>query len=79
MAQLVERSYTTPYVRGSNLVIRKIYIERLLSTVMKNETKEKRPGMVRVFKQMKNYFILIKTHLTQYSIAKMDQTILVFF
>ena len=35
--------------------------------------------MVRVFKQMKNYFILIKTHLTQYSIAKMDQTILVIF
>ena len=35
VAQLVERLPLTPQVRGSNPAISKIYIERLLSTVLK--------------------------------------------
>ena len=35
VAQLVERSFPTPEVCGSNPVNGKIYIERLLSTVLK--------------------------------------------
>ena len=35
VAQLVERSLLTPEVRSSNLAIGIIYIERLLSTVLK--------------------------------------------
>ena len=43
MAQLVERSFPTPGVHSSNSVIGKTYIEQcLLSTVFKDENKEKR-------------------------------------
>ena len=35
VAQLVEQSHPTPEVRGSKIVIGKIYIEHLLSTVLK--------------------------------------------
>ena len=35
VAQLVERSLPAPDVRGSNPVDGKIYIERLLSTILK--------------------------------------------
>ena len=41
VAQLVEQSLPTPEVRGSNLVIDKLYITFILSTVVKNENKEK--------------------------------------
>ena len=49
MAQLVEQSLSTPEVRGSNPVNGKIYIERLLSTVLiiemaKVQEKEARNG-----------------------------------
>ena len=40
MAQLVERWIWTPEVGGSIPVIGEIYIEHLLSTVLKNENKE---------------------------------------
>ena len=43
MTQLAERSLLTPEVRGSNPVIGKIYIAHFsLSTVLKDESKEKR-------------------------------------
>ena len=35
VAQVVEQSLPTPEIRGSNPVIRKIYIEHLLSIVLK--------------------------------------------
>ena len=58
VAQLVERLLLTPEVCGSNPVIGKIYIERLLSTILKlEETKrnenKKRPGMA-LFKTFLN-------------------------
>ena len=40
MAQLVEQSLPIPKVRGLNPVIDKIYIEHLLSTVLKRRKKE---------------------------------------
>ena len=45
VAQLVERSRPTPEVRGSNPVSGKIYIECLLSAVLKDEKRKKRPEM----------------------------------
>ena len=41
MAQLVEQLLPIPEVRGSNPVIAKIYIEHLLSALMKDENTEK--------------------------------------
>ena len=41
VAQLVERLLLTPEVRGSNPVIGIIYIERLLSTVLKRQKERK--------------------------------------
>ena len=55
VAQLVERSLQTPEVRGSNPAIGKIYIEQLLSTVLKIEA-----GNGHFWKQM---FILPPTPL----------------
>ena len=40
LAQLVKRSLPTPEVRGSNPLIGKVYIERLLSTATKIKKKE---------------------------------------
>ena len=40
VAQLVKRSLSIPEVQGSDPVIGKIYIERLLSTVLKIKKKE---------------------------------------
>ena len=37
VAQFVERSLTFPKVQGSNPVIGKIYVEHLLSTVLKGQ------------------------------------------
>ena len=49
VAQLAERLLPTLEVRGSNSVIRKIYIEHcLLSTVLKRRKKKKRPGMAQL-------------------------------
>ena len=42
LAQLVERWLNTPEVRGSNPVMRKNYIEHLVSPVLKDENKGKR-------------------------------------
>ena len=42
MAQLVEWSLLTPEVCGSNQVIGKIYIELLLSTVLKRRKKKRK-------------------------------------
>ena len=45
MTQLVEQPLLTPKIRGSNPVIAKIYVERLLSTVLRKRSKEKRRAM----------------------------------
>ena len=47
MAQLVERSLLIPKVRGSNLVIGKIYVGHLFTVncIEKTKIKKKRPGM----------------------------------
>jgi len=54
VTQLVERSLLTPEVRGSNPVIGKMYIERLLPTVLefeKTKLKEKKmPGIAHLKK-----------------------------
>ena len=50
--QLVERSLPIPVVRSSNPVISKIYIEHLLSTVLKRlKLRKKRPRMSHFFKK----------------------------
>ena len=52
VAQLVERSLPVPEVCGSNLVIGKIYIEHLLSTVLtRRKIKKKRPGIAHFLKK----------------------------
>ena len=45
MTQLVERSLTTPDVRGLNPVIGEIYLIHLFTINLKDENKEKAPGM----------------------------------
>ena len=55
VAQLVERLLPTPEICGSNPVIGKIYIEHLLSTILKFEKtkriKEKRGREWSIFKK----------------------------
>ena len=52
VAQLAKLSLPSPEVRGSNLVIGKVFIEYcLLSTVLKNEDKEKEAGNGPFFKK----------------------------
>ena len=68
VAQLVEQSLPTPEVRSSNPVIGKIYIEHLLSTVLKFEKtkiEEKEAGNGPFKKQ---YFHL--TTLSSYKFVK---------
>ena len=44
VAQLVDQSLPTPEIRNSNPVIGKIYIERLLSIVLKKRKEEAENG-----------------------------------
>ena len=76
-AQLVERSLSTPEDRGSNPVIGNLYIERLLSTVLKRWKQRKKEAeiiacwwqrrYIRAFfnSQRKSLTVGIGTYLTQ--------------
>ena len=56
VAQLVERLLPSPEVRGLNPFIGKIYIERLLSTVLKRQNKEERDREWLLFRSIFSHF-----------------------
>ena len=56
VAQLVERFLLTAEVCGSNPVMGKIYVQFLLSTVLRRQNKEKRGREWPILKKIKSVF-----------------------
>ena len=70
VTQLGERSLPTPEVHGSSPVIGKIYIEHVMSRLLKRH--KKRPGMAHLFKKTCSPFLSFIVSWT--SIVKTRQT-----